>query len=158
MVHRVKEVKVLEHGILEIIFQNGVEKIYDVHQLYPVFSQFEVFEKEAGLFEQVAVDIGGCGISWNDELDLDAEELWDHGVSSGKNYDVDIKDSVGFKLTEAREVRKMTQVQLSQITGVYQADISKIERGAANPSVLTLQRLAQGLGMKLNISFCDEER
>ena len=47
----------------------------------------------------------------------------------------------------------MTQKQLSDIVGIYQADISKIERGLANPSISTLQRLAEGLGMQLQIKF-----
>lgn len=47
----------------------------------------------------------------------------------------------------------MTQKQLSETTGFYQGDISKIERGLSNPSVITLKRLAEGLGAELNIEF-----
>ena len=47
----------------------------------------------------------------------------------------------------------MTQKQLSETTGIYQGDISKIERGLSNPSVITLKRLAEGLGAELNIEF-----
>ncbi len=47
----------------------------------------------------------------------------------------------------------MTQKQLSEVTGIYQADISKIERGLANPSLLTLKRLADGMDLKLRIEF-----
>ena len=47
----------------------------------------------------------------------------------------------------------MTQKELAEKTGIYQADISKIERGLANPSVSTLKRLAEGLNMNLVISF-----
>ena len=32
-----------------------------------------------GLFDQVKVDVGGYGISWNDDLDLSCEELWING-------------------------------------------------------------------------------
>ena len=46
-----------------------------------------------------------------------------------------------------------TQKQLSEQTGIYQADISKIERGLANPSLSTLKRLADGMGLKLRIAF-----
>lgn len=31
------------------------------------------------MFEQVSVDAGGYGISWNDDIDLDCEELWANG-------------------------------------------------------------------------------
>jgi hypothetical protein len=34
----------------------------------------------AGLYRQVKVDIGGLGISWNDTIDLAAEELRVNGI------------------------------------------------------------------------------
>ena len=53
----------------------------------------------------------------------------------------------------ARESRHMTQKQLSERTGIAQADISKLESGNANPSLKTLQRLAAGMGMKVKVEF-----
>lgn len=47
----------------------------------------------------------------------------------------------------------MTQKQLSEVTGIAQADISKLENGNANPSIKTLQRIAEGLGMSMKIEF-----
>ena len=47
----------------------------------------------------------------------------------------------------------MTQKQLADATGINQADISKLERGNANPSLRTLQRLAAGMGMRLKLEF-----
>jgi hypothetical protein len=35
-----------------------------------------------GLFEQVKVDTGGFGISWNDDIDLSCDELFDHGMEA----------------------------------------------------------------------------
>lgn len=43
--------------------------------------------------------------------------------------------------------------QLSEATGIYQADISKIERAAANPSLNTLKMIADSMGMDLKIEF-----
>ncbi len=34
-----------------------------------------------GLFKQVKVDVGGYGIIWNDELDLECNELYFEGVT-----------------------------------------------------------------------------
>ncbi len=151
--HRIKSVIPKDNYILYVVFQNGVEKEYDMHSLYQVFPQFKVFEKKDGLFEEVRVDVGGYGISWNDELDLDAEEIWENGVITGKIHEMDIKNLVGSSLTEARGIQKITQKQLAEITGIYQADISNIERGKANPSIETLERLAKGMNLKLKISF-----
>lgn len=56
-------------------------------------------------------------------------------------------------IIEARKAKNMTQKQLSELTGIAQGDISKLEKGNANPSLRTLQRLADGLGMMLKIEF-----
>lgn len=54
---------------------------------------------------------------------------------------------------EARMKKQLSQKQLSELTGIAQADISRMENGNANPSIKTLQRLAEGLGMKLKLEF-----
>ena len=56
-------------------------------------------------------------------------------------------------MIDARKISGLTQKQLSERTGIAQADISKLENGNANPSLRTLQRLASGMGMKLKIEF-----
>ena len=56
-------------------------------------------------------------------------------------------------MIDARKASGMTQKQLAEKTGINQADISKLERGSANPSLRTLQRLAAGMGMRLKLEF-----
>lgn len=56
-------------------------------------------------------------------------------------------------IIDARKESGLTQKQLSERTGIAQADISKLESGNANPSVRTLQRLAAGMGMRVKIEF-----
>lgn len=56
-------------------------------------------------------------------------------------------------MIDARKSTGLTQKQLSEKTGISQADISKLESGNANPSLRTLQRLATGMGMKVKIEF-----
>ena len=56
-------------------------------------------------------------------------------------------------MIDARKESGLTQKQLSERTGIAQADISKLERGNANPSLRTLQRLAAGMGMNVRLEF-----
>ena len=56
-------------------------------------------------------------------------------------------------MIDARKSAGLTQKQLSERTGIAQADISKLENGNANPSLRTLRRLASGLGLKLKVEF-----
>ena len=50
----------------------------------------------------------------------------------------------------------MTQKELSEKTGITQADISRIENGTRNPSLNMIKRLAKGMGMRLKLEFIPE--
>ncbi len=56
-------------------------------------------------------------------------------------------------MLEGRAEREVTQKELAEATGIAQADISRLENGTANPSLRTLKRLADGLGMRLKLEF-----
>lgn len=153
MLHKIASVKPTKNYVLLVNFLNGIEKEYDVRTLYPMFPQFKVFETDVDLFNRVRVDTGGYGISWNDDLDLDAEDIWEDGIETGNRNEIDIVATLAESLIQARHSAGMTQKQLSESTGIYQSDISKIERGIANPSLSTLKRLAEGMGLKLRVEF-----
>ena len=61
-------------------------------------------------------------------------------------------------MINARKSQNMTQKELSERTGIAQGDISRIERGNANPSIRTLQRLAAGMGMILKLEFLPDPK
>jgi transcriptional regulator with XRE-family HTH domain len=56
-------------------------------------------------------------------------------------------------MIDARKSQNLTQKDLSERTGITQADISRIEKGTRNPSLEMLKRLAHGLGMQLKVEF-----
>lgn len=56
-------------------------------------------------------------------------------------------------MIDARISENLTQKELSERTGITQADISRIENGTRNPSLAMLKRLAEGLGMQLKLEF-----
>lgn len=57
------------------------------------------------------------------------------------------------KIVEARMEEGLTQAQLAERCGMRAANLSRLENGNGNPSVATLERIAKGLGKKLEISF-----
>ena len=61
-------------------------------------------------------------------------------------------------IIDARKNTGLTQKQLSERTGIAQADISRMENGNANPSLNTLKRLAAAMGMTLKIEFTPSVR
>ena len=56
-------------------------------------------------------------------------------------------------MIDARVSQNLTQKDLSERTGITQADISRIENGTRNPSLAMVKRIAAGLGMQLKLEF-----
>ncbi|MCD8121294.1 MAG: DUF2442 domain-containing protein [Clostridiales bacterium] len=151
MTHKIKAIEPKENLILHATFFDGTIKKYNIREMFSFYPLAQALN-DINLFRQVQVDAGGYGVSWNADLDLDAETIWEDGITIGKE-NVDPVYELAAKLSEARENKGITQKQLAEKTGIYQGDISRIERGLANPSLSTLKRLANGMDMKLNISF-----
>ena len=61
-------------------------------------------------------------------------------------------------LLNARIQAGLTQIQLSEKSGISQADISRLERGTRNPSLLLLKRLAEAMDATLRIEFVPRKR
>jgi len=56
-------------------------------------------------------------------------------------------------ILNARIQAGLTQIQLSEKSGISQADISRLERGTRNPSLSLLKRLAEAMDATLRIEF-----
>ena len=61
-------------------------------------------------------------------------------------------------MIDARNKEGLTQKELSERTGITQADISRIENGTRNPSLKMVKRLANGLGMRLKLEFIPDSK
>jgi ribosome-binding protein aMBF1 (putative translation factor) len=59
--------------------------------------------------------------------------------------------SLARQIVELREKHGLTQVQLSEATGIPQAQISKIERGVISPTSATLAKIAEALDSDLRL-------
>ena len=113
MTNRIVFVKPMDNTILLATFQNGIEKTYDVKTMFAMFPQMQILEKDKTLFNSVVVDAGGYGVSWNDNLDIESEEIWENGTEVGK-VENDILDEMGYTLTLARENAEITQKELAK--------------------------------------------
>lgn len=79
MFHKIKAVSPLPGLRLLVHFAEGSAKEYDVNPLADRMDVFRRLKEIPGLFACAAVDPGGYGISWDDDTDLDCEELWANG-------------------------------------------------------------------------------
>jgi transcriptional regulator with XRE-family HTH domain len=60
-----------------------------------------------------------------------------------------IQTHLGQAVKQLRAARELTQEELSRLTGLHPTYLSDIERGARNPSFITLVRLTAGLDASL---------
>jgi transcriptional regulator with XRE-family HTH domain len=65
--------------------------------------------------------------------------------------------AIGTRLREVRRQRGITLKQVADAAGVTESFVSQVERGAANPSVATLRRIAEALGESMASLFVGGE-
>lgn len=68
-----------------------------------------------------------------------------------------LTNEVSELIARTRNEVGMTQKELAQISGVSQANLSRIENGSYTPSLSVLKRIADGLGKRVVIIFEDQE-
>ena len=57
--------------------------------------------------------------------------------------------SLGERIKDAREGRRLTQAQLAELCGLHRTFIGSCERGARNVSILNLRLIAKTLRVRL---------
>ena len=148
MFHKAVRLEFREGTVLDLTFQDGKVKRYDMAVLFDKYPQLrELNNRELFLSGQL---MGAYGIIWNEDLDIEAETIYEDGVTV-QTIKLEANIIAGNAVAQARAKSGLSQKEVSELTGIDQSDLSKIERGAANPSVTTLYRIAEALGAKLKI-------
>ena len=65
-------------------------------------------------------------------------------------------ENIGQRIRQLRESRGMTQTQLKTCSGVSRSYLSRLESGQMTPSLGTLEKLSEALGVGLNRFFVPE--
>ena len=63
---------------------------------------------------------------------------------------------VGRMVRELREARGLSQRELAERMGTTQSVIGRLETGGSKPTIVTLERVAHALGLRLEVHFQDE--
>ena len=148
MFYKICVVQPLPDMSLLVWFDGGEIKQYNVKPLMAKWKPFSALQDDQ-LFRLVKVDAGGYGISWNDDIVLACNELWENGVP------VDLvniqRDQLIEYLAEVRRQAGMSQKQLEKASGVKQPVIARLECGDTNPQLATILRILLPLGKTLGI-------
>lgn len=62
-----------------------------------------------------------------------------------------ILEAVGANIRTYREAASMSQEQLAYLSGIGSAHLGSIERGKSNPTLCTLQKIATGLNVDIQL-------
>ena len=148
--HKAIDLTFLDGVTIAVTFQDGIVKKYDMRTLFFKYPQLKALE-DRELFLSGKL-MGAYGICWNDDLDIEAETIYEDGETI-RTENIPIQYASSHAVASARALAGISQKQLASLTGIDQSDISKIERGVANPTVATLERIASSLGGKLSITI-----
>ena len=71
----------------------------------------------------------------------------------GKRAKGDIRERFGFAVKDRREALGLTQEEFAERAGIHRTYLSDIERGTRNVSLVNIERVAQGLALKMSELF-----
>ena len=150
MFHKATNLQFLDGTMLEITFQDGKIKRYDMAALFEKYPQLRALQNRT-LFLSGKLT-GPYGIIWNDDLDIETETIYEDGITVGTSKKANHTESARAVLA-ARAKAGLSQKELARLSGIDQSDLSKIERGIGNPTVAMLERIARAAGGQLHISI-----
>lgn len=132
-------------------FKNGEVKKFNFKQVIEKYPEFEALNKN-NLFFKAHIDLGGLCVTFNEDLDISEETLYQKGVK----YDVKKENKMIMKkiysyCKDLRKKSKYTQKQLSALTNIPQSGIARIESGTSDVQLGTLANYLDPLGYKIEI-------
>lgn len=83
---KVKSVHPYEDLNIIVVFENNVVKKYDTKQLFSQFDWYRELENP-DIFNLVQVEAGGYGVSWNEDIDISEDELWENSEPFASAFD-----------------------------------------------------------------------
>lgn len=143
---------VLKEGTtFDVYYLDGFVKRYDILWLAKKFPQLNALtDRELFLKGRL---LGWSTVQWNDELDISTEDPYYDGVDVTSEYD-DIESAIiGYKIKQKRLELNLSQEELAKKVGIDQSDLSKLEKGNANPSIKMIYKIVCGLDSRLSIDI-----
>ena len=108
MFHKIKNITPVKEFTVLAHFTDGTDKLYDMKPLMEQYEAFHSLKTIPGLFEQVRADVGGYGVVWNEDIDLDAEEIWVNGKLTATPFSglIALSDATGLWNLNESTLRK----------------------------------------------------
>ena len=155
MFFKIKSINILPNFLIKSNFENSVVKYYDFK---PLFKKYDVFRplQDSAFFSQAIVDSGGYGITWNDDIDIDAAEIWYNGTTE-LNTEQDVANYLNavvneletkFFIKALNDVAKSDGIQnIAKRMGVSRESLYKSLNGKSEPKFKTIDKLLRAIGI-----------
>lgn len=156
-IHIIKNIDTMDNFILTITFSTGEVRELD---LKPIMDEYPLFHalEENNLFENAKIDLGGFGIVWNEEFSISSGDAYSRSVET-KEKAKEVQSSILIKrIIAERKNAGFTQKDISNLTGIDQPAIAKLEKGATDPRLSTILNVIDSLGLKLEIVPKDHKK
>ncbi len=160
MFNKIKRIELLPDFIIKAEFVCNVQKLYDIKALFDKHKAFNPLREIKGLFAQAHIDCGGYGIAWNDDIDIDANEIWYNGNTILNNED-DIQRYLKVVAEETnpevivKAINEVAKIKgfndLAQKMGVGRESLYKSLNGETKPRFETIYKALQALGLRLSV-------
>lgn len=150
---KITSVAALPDHVLLVGFATGEYKEFDLKPLIAKYPPFRALKDVPGLYEQVAIDAGGYGLVWNDDLDIAADGLYDKGSAAAPPRDMSgQRQRLVDEFVRARKTARLSQKQLEVVSGIPQPCIARTEKGVTDPQLSTFLKMLAPLGLTLSIT------
>ena len=151
-----KRIKFLDGVKMEVTFQDGKVVMFDMSSMFSKYPFLKALENR-DLFLKGKLDQAGWGIIWNDEIDFETLSIYYDGKLV--RYDEpSLQDKLAILTKKLREKRNLSQSELAKLSKVDQSDISRLEKGEGNPTLLKLEKIFKALDYELSFSVNKKKR
>ena len=151
--HRIYRAEQTPDYKISVTFFNGEVREYDLEGYSDAGDQKARLLYYAELLSDITIDNSRNGLKLSDGTHITGSELYYGGVSTGNVYIDDLNIRFADKFQEIRESLGLTQKDIERISGIQQAEISKIEKGVGNPSLATVVRLGKAVNNVISLDF-----
>lgn len=145
--------------VVRVTFFDGEVREYDVENYYmsdACHDRFVEYASRLGGLGNLSVNNLRTKVDLGEGFLVNADAIKRYGLLVGRVYIDDINIRVAKAVQNMRESKGLTQKDIEERTGIHQAEISKIERGIGNPSLLTLARIAESAEHRMKLEFIDK--
>lgn len=150
--HKIKSVISVDNHRLYVLFTDDQMREIDIVPISEKYPAFKRLLDNEELFSSVQVDIGGYGLIWDDELDLDAQGIYEQGkVLEGSNSYKEACKAIIDSMVSYRNKINLSQQDLSRLSSIAQPAIARIEKQKVDPQLSTLIKLLDAMGLELQI-------